>query len=91
MSRLRIGHKLPHRLLAVCAPLLAFGGLLQAARAAEDGIAADAPHALAVTVYRSPQRESGSIELNDLEGFALITETRTVHLQAGMTRLRFEG
>lgn len=88
---LRIGHKLPHRLLAVWAPLLALAGLPQAARAAEGGIAADAPHALSVTVYRAPQRESGSIELDDLEGFALITETRTVHLPAGVTRLRFEG
>jgi hypothetical protein len=87
---LRIGRKLPHRLLAVCAPLLALTGLPQAARAAE-GIAADPPHALSVTVYRAPQRESGSMELNDLEGFALITETRTVHLPAGVTRLRFEG
>jgi hypothetical protein len=26
-----------------------------------------------------------------LEGFALITETRTVHLPAGLSRLRFEG
>ena len=88
---LRICHKLPHRLLVVCAPLLALAGSPQAVRAAEAGIAADAPHALSVTVYRAPQRESGSIELDDLEGFALVTETRTVHLPAGVTRLRFEG
>ena len=87
----RIGHKLPHRLLAGCAPLLALAASPQAAAAAEAGIAADPPHALSVTVYRAPQRESGSIELRDLEGFALITETRTVHLPAGVTRLRFEG
>lgn len=88
---LRICHKLPHRLLVVCAPLLALAGSPQAVRAAEGGITADAPHALSVTVYRAPQRESGSIELDDLEGFALVTETRTVHLPAGVTRLRFEG
>jgi hypothetical protein len=91
MSMLRIGRKLPLRLLGACVPLLALGGLPLFARAAEVAIAADAPHGLSVTVYRAPQRESGSIELNDLEGFALITETRTVHLPAGVTRLRFEG
>jgi len=52
---------------------------------------ADKPSALAVTVYRAPGREAGSIDLDDLGGFALITETRTVHLPAGTIRLRFEG
>ncbi len=44
-----------------------------------------------MTVYRAPQRESGSVDLDALAGFALITETRTVHLPAGLSRLRFEG
>jgi hypothetical protein len=52
---------------------------------------AEQPSALAVTVYRAPYRGSGSIDLNDLRGFALVSETRTVHLPAGVTRLRFEG
>lgn len=67
--------------------------------AATPAIAADSlaeslsavPSAVAVTVYRAPQRESGSVNLDALEGFALITETRTVHLPAGLSRLRFEG
>ncbi len=54
-------------------------------------VAADAPSALAVTVYRAPHRQSGSIDLDRLEGFALVSETRTVHLPAGESRLRFEG
>jgi hypothetical protein len=87
----RIGQRLPRSLLAACTPLLLLGGWTLTAQAADGGIAADAPHGLSVTVYRAPQRESGSIELDDLEGFALITETRTVHLPAGVTRLRFEG
>jgi hypothetical protein len=49
------------------------------------------PSALAVTVYRAPERESGTVDLDALQGFALITETRTVHLTAGLSRLRFEG
>jgi hypothetical protein len=52
---------------------------------------AEQPSALAVTVYRAPNRGSGSIDLNTLGGFALISETRTVHLPAGISRLRFEG
>jgi hypothetical protein len=52
---------------------------------------ASKPSDLSVTVYRAPDREAGSIELDDLQGFALISETRTVHLPAGVARLRFEG
>src|SRR5450432_3605799 len=52
---------------------------------------AEQPSDVAVTVYRAPYRASGSINLNTLAGFALVSETRTVHLSAGVTRLRFEG
>jgi hypothetical protein len=51
----------------------------------------DAPSAVSVTLYRDPYRASGSIVLDRLNGFALITETRAVHLQVGDQRLRFEG
>jgi hypothetical protein len=55
-------------------------------------ILAEPPSNLIVTVYRAPFRtHGGSIDLDDLQGFALISETRTVHLPAGRTRLRFEG
>jgi len=54
-------------------------------------VAAVAPSALSVTVYRAPYRASGSIDLDRLEGFALVSETRAVHLPAGESRLRFEG
>ncbi len=54
-------------------------------------VAAEAPSALSVTVYRAPYRVSGSIDLDRLEGFALVSETRVVHLPAGESRLRFEG
>ncbi len=58
-------------------------------RAAE--ILADPPSALSVTVYRAPLRNAGLMDLNALEGFALISESRLVHLPAGLSRLRFEG
>ena len=55
-------------------------------------ILAEPPSNLIVTVYRAPFRtHGGSIDLDDLRGFALISETRTVHLRAGRSRLRFEG
>ena len=91
MSTPRIGLNLPLRWLGVCAQLLTLGGMPFAARAQEAALIAEAPHAVSVTVYRAPWRESGSMELNDLQGFALITETRTVRLPAGLSRLRFEG
>jgi hypothetical protein len=54
-------------------------------------VAASAPTDVAVTIYRNPTRASGSMNLNALGGFALVSETRTVHLPAGESRLRFEG
>jgi len=73
-------------------PAFAMVGLAIAApqvRAAD--VLADPPSDLIVTVYRAPHRDLGSINLDDLRGFALISETRTVHLPAGKSRLRFEG
>jgi hypothetical protein len=54
-------------------------------------VVAEPPVDLAVTVYRAPTRVHGSIKLEDLNGFALISETRLVRLPAGMSRLRFDG
>lgn len=54
-------------------------------------VRADAPSAISVTVYRDPSRSAGSIDLDRLAGFALVTESRTVHVPAGDSRLRFEG
>ena len=65
--------------------------ILAAAPAAADDIAASPPAELSVTVYRAPFRAAGSINLDGLAGFALVSEVRTVHLPAGLSRLRFEG
>ncbi|MBB5713620.1 DUF4139 domain-containing protein [Sphingomonas aerophila] len=51
-----------------------------------------APEAVAVTVYRSPYGSgAGAQDLQWLNGFALITETRTLNLPAGPATIRFEG
>ena len=70
--------------------MLAIGTLIPMAAAAAD-VTAGPPTDLSVTVYRAPDREGGSIDLDDLQGFALISEKRTVHIPAGKNRLRFEG
>src|ERR1700742_4318294 len=50
------------------------------------------PDHVAVTVYRDPDRAPGQApNLRWLNGYALISETRTVALPAGETELRFEG
>jgi hypothetical protein len=52
---------------------------------------ADAPTDLSVTVYRAPGRSAGSMDLDFLQGFALIREIRIVRLAAGLSRIRFAG
>jgi hypothetical protein len=76
---------------AALAWALAAAPLAAVAQAAAADTVAPPPTDVSVTVYRAPNRGSGSIDLDRLEGFALISETRTVHLPAGLSQLRFEG
>jgi hypothetical protein len=46
---------------------------------------------VSVTVYRAPHGVSESLDLDGLGGFALVTETRTVSIPTGESRIRFEG
>ena len=57
------------------------GGVTEAASPASD---------VSVTIYRAASRNGESLDLDGLDGFALITETRTISLPAGASRLRFE-
>ena len=76
---------------AVACALAAAPAIAADTRAVAADVVAEKPSALSVTVYRAPQRGSGSIDLDRLQGFALISEIRTVNLPAGVSRLRFEG
>ena len=77
---------------ATCAMALGICALRGAcAQVSAADVAAEPPVELSVTVYRAPERAQGSIQLDDLDGFALISETRMVRLPAGESRLRFEG
>jgi hypothetical protein len=76
----------------VCAMLgSAIAAAIEAGPVLAAEILAEPPSDIIVTVYRAPYRNGGSINLDELQGFALISETRTVHLPAGRSRLRFEG
>ncbi len=64
----------------------------QATAALPPVVAASPPARIAVTVYRNPYRRAGQpMQLEYLQGFALVTETRTVRVPAGVSTIRFEG
>jgi hypothetical protein len=55
-------------------------------------VTSDGPASVAVSLYRNPGRgENDAIELEYLQGFALISETRVVDLPPGIVTIRFEG
>jgi len=76
------------------AALLAGFGLAAStgvAAAATQEVLAEPPSDLIVTVYRAPFRNSGSFDLNDLNGFALVTETRLLRLPRGCQPCAIRG
>ncbi|MEA3012142.1 MAG: hypothetical protein QOD42_687 [Sphingomonadales bacterium] len=74
------------RLIAV---LLALAGVPAGAQTI---VTSAGPERVAVTVYRDPRRgPERAPNLGWLDGFALISETRTVTLPAGEADVRFEG
>lgn len=54
-------------------------------------VVSSAPEKVGVTIYRNPWGNTGAMDLDDLSGFALIAETRTVDLPPGPVLIRFEG
>jgi hypothetical protein len=77
------------RLLRILGPLLA--AALAGAAPAQPIATSAGPDAVSVTVYRAPGRGSGTMELDYLQGFALISERRQVIVPAGEGSIRFEG
>ncbi|WP_294315184.1 hypothetical protein [uncultured Sphingomonas sp.] len=75
-------------LLTVLPALIAIGA---APLPATPGVVTSrAPAAVALTVYRAPYGQ-GAMNLNYLQGFALVTETRRIAVPKGVSTLRFEG
>jgi hypothetical protein len=64
--------------------------LLPAPLRAQAVVVSPGPEKVAVTVYRNPHG-GGALELDWLQGFALVSEIRRVSIPAGETELRFEG
>lgn len=59
---------------------------------AQGVVTSAAPDSVSVSVYRAPDRSSDTaMNLDWLEGYALITERRTVEIPAGKATIRFEG
>lgn len=74
----------------LAAALLSCGFALPAA--ARERVESSAPQALAVTVYRDPDRgPDQAMNRNWPQGFAMISETRTVTLPPGDSTIRFDG
>ncbi len=73
--------------------LIAFLMLSPAAVRADDPVViSTAPDTVGVTIYRDPNRTSSeAMNLDSLNSFALITETRTVDIPPGIVTIRFEG
>ena len=75
-------------LLTVLPALIAIGA---APLPATPGVVTSpAPAAVALTVYRAPYGQ-GAMNVNYLQGFALVTETRRIAVPKGASTLRFEG
>ena len=71
--------------------LLLLAGFVPLTAAAASEVLASPPTDVSVTVYRAPYGAPEALDLNSLGGFALVSETRTVSLPAGESRIRFEG
>lgn len=66
--------------------------LLSSAVTAEDRtVTSGTVSDVAVTVYRDPYRDAGAMNANWPGGYALITETRTISIPRGESRVRFEN
>jgi hypothetical protein len=71
--------------------LLALTATMSAPVAAQQIVTSSAPDRVSVSIYRDPNRSEGALQLSNLGGYALISETRTVDLPAGEADIRFEG
>jgi hypothetical protein len=63
-----------------------------ASAAAQSVVTSPGPDRVAVTVYRAPFRDpSEAFDLEWLDGYALVSETRRIAIPAGESEIRFEG
>jgi hypothetical protein len=78
--------------LLLLASALSGGSSFEASLAAQTVVTSDGPNDVDITIYRAPGRgEESELDLEWLEGYALISETRQVSIPAGESEIRFEG
>ncbi|RYY40319.1 MAG: hypothetical protein EOP59_11965, partial [Sphingomonadales bacterium] len=66
--------------------------LAVAGQARAQTVTSEKPDSVSVSIYRAPDRSADeALELGWLQGYALITETRTVMIPEGRGVIRFEG
>lgn len=65
--------------------------LLAAPAAAQPVVTSASPEGVAVTIYRAEDRGDSPMNFSWLQGYALVTEKRTVTIPAGRGVIRFEG
>jgi hypothetical protein len=79
-------------LIAFAAAAWALAGAGAWAQSQTAPVTSPGPDSVAVTVYRDPDRDADRApDLHWLQGYALITEKRTVTIPAGRAVIRFEG
>ena len=72
--------------------LLALAALLVPCATLAETVTSPGPATVSVSVYRAPDRGvDTAMQLGDLQGYALITETRSINIPAGDGVIRFEG
>lgn len=72
--------------------MLALSSLLATPAFAQTTTISPAPSDVSVSIYRAPDRARDErLDLANLRGFALVTETRTIDIPAGDGVIRFEG
>ena len=72
--------------------LLLLAALIAPSAGAQTVVVSPAPDSTAVTVYRAPDRApNDAMNLGWLQGYALITEKRTITIPQGRATVRFEG
>lgn len=74
--------------------LIVFAAALLASVPAFAQVTSPGPESVAVTIYRAPgydPRRARDFDTQWLEGYALVTERRTIALPAGRGTIRFEG
>lgn len=78
--------------MRLLASLVLLAGFAAAPALGQAPVSSAGPEAVSVTVYRDPDRGAAQpFNLSWLNGFALITERRSVDLPAGEAVIRFEG